>query len=83
MTMLGALVAGLNNLEDLTPVLQNLGKRHVEYNVKESDYSTVGTALLNTLSVGLGEAFTTDVENALTDVYGIIASVMINASKND
>ncbi|MDB4297284.1 globin domain-containing protein [Flavobacteriaceae bacterium] len=80
MTMLAGAVAGLSNIEALVPVLQDLGKRHVAYGVEKSHYDTVGAALLGTLEAGLGEAFTQDVKQAWTDVYGIIATTMIDAS---
>ncbi|MCB4798100.1 globin family protein [Neotamlana laminarinivorans] len=80
MTMLGAAVAGLSNLDALIPVLQDLGKRHVGYKVEQSHYDTVGTALLGTLEAGLGDDFTTDVKEAWATVYGTMADVMIKAS---
>ncbi|MEP5340799.1 MAG: globin family protein [Algibacter sp.] len=80
MTMLGAAVAGLSNLEALMPVLKNLGKRHVEYRVEPSHYDTVGAALLGTLEAGLGDDFTSDVKDAWTSVYGTMSSVMIEAA---
>lgn len=80
MTMLSSAVAGLSNLDMLVPVLQNLGKRHVEYHVKPSHYDTVGAALLGTLAIGLGDDFTPEVKDAWTDVYGTMATVMIDAS---
>lgn len=80
MMMLSSAVAGLSNLDMLVPVLQNLGKRHVAYQVKPSHYDTVGAALLGTLAVGLGDDFTLEVEDAWTDVYSTMATVMINAS---
>lgn len=80
MTMLVAAVAGLSNLEALIPVLQDLGKRHVGYNVEQAHYDTVGVALLGTLEVGLDEGFTPEVKEAWTSVYGTMASVMIEAS---
>ncbi|MFI0431133.1 globin family protein [Mariniflexile sp. HMF6888] len=80
MTMLSSAVAGLSNLDMLVPVLQNLGKRHVEYQVKPSHYDTVGAALLGTLAIGLGDDFTPEVKDAWTDVYGTMATVMIDAS---
>lgn len=80
MTMLAAAVAGLSNLEALMPVLQNLGKRHVEYKVEPSHYDTVGAALLGTLEAGLGDDFTTEVKEAWTSVYGTMSSVMIEAA---
>ncbi len=80
MTMLAAAVAGLSNLEALVPVLQNLGKRHVDYKVEPSHYNTVGAALLDTLKVGLGDDFTPEVKEAWAAVYGTMSSVMIDAS---
>lgn len=80
MMMLSSAVAGLSNLEMLVPVLQNLGKRHVEYKVKPSHYATVGSALLDTLATGLGDDFTPEVKEAWTNVYGTMATVMIDAS---
>ncbi|MGE5943896.1 MAG: globin family protein [Flavobacteriales bacterium] len=82
MTMLAAAVAGLSNLEALVPVLQNLGKRHVEYKVEPSHYNTVGAALLDTLKVGLGDDFTPEVKEAWATVYGTMSTVMIDASYN-
>lgn len=80
MTMLGSAVAGLSNLDMLVPVLENLGKKHVEYKVEPSHYNTVGAALLDTLSVGLGDDFTPEVKEAWTSVYGTMSDVMIKAS---
>ncbi|MGY5351647.1 globin family protein [Wenyingzhuangia sp. IMCC45533] len=80
MTMLSGAVAGLSNIEALVPVLQDLGKRHVAYRVEKSHYDTVGAALLGTLAVGLGDDFTPEVKQAWTDVYGVMASVMIEAA---
>lgn len=80
MTMLAAAVAGLSNLDALVPVLQDLGKRHVSYNVEPSHYNTVGAALLSTLEAGLGEDFTPEVKSAWASVYGTMSTVMIEAS---
>lgn len=80
MTMLGAAVAGLSNIEALIPVLEGLGKRHVDYHVLPSHYATVGSALLGTLETGLGDAFTSDVKEAWASVYGTMSDVMIKAS---
>ncbi|WP_282124263.1 globin family protein [Algibacter mikhailovii] len=80
MTMLAAAVAGLSNLDALIPVLKDLGKRHVAYRVEPSHYETVGAALLGTLEAGLGDAFTDDVKEAWTSVYGTMSSVMIDAA---
>ncbi len=80
MTMLTSAVSGLTNLDKLTPILENLGKTHIGYNVEASHYDTVGTALLETLSIGLGEDFTPEVKEAWTDTYTVMASVMKTAA---
>ena len=81
-TMIGAAVGKLNDLDTLVPILQNLGKRHSGYAVQDSHYATVGGALLKTLSQGLGDDFTPEVKDAWTAVYGVMADVMITASKS-
>ena len=80
MTMLSSAVAGLTNLERLVPVLEDLGKRHVEYKVEPTHYDTVGAALLATLEAGLGDDFTPEVKTAWTDTYGVMAGVMKGAA---
>ncbi|KAA1248159.1 globin family protein [Aquimarina sp. RZ0] len=80
MTMLSSAVAGLNNLDKLIPILENLGKRHVEYKVEASHYDTVGAALLDTLAAGLGEDFTEEVKTAWADTYNVMATVMKTAA---
>lgn len=80
MQMIGAAVSKLNDLPTLVPILQQLGVRHVAYKVTDAQYDTVGAALLKTLGQGLGPAFTPDVEKAWTEVYGVMAKVMIEAA---
>jgi len=80
MSMIGAAVKGLNNLEKLVPVVQALGVRHKGYGVKAEHYGTVGAALLWTLQQGLKSAFTPEVRAAWTKVYGVLAGVMTDAA---
>jgi hemoglobin-like flavoprotein len=76
MSMIGAAVAGLRNLETLSPVVRQLGARHVGYGVRDEDYGTVDEALLWTLEQGLGDAFTPEVREAWAAAYGLLADVM-------
>ena len=76
MTMITFTVRGLDNLAALVPAVQNMGKRHTDYGVKDSHYATVGAALLWTLGQGLGTAFTDEVKEAWTAVYTILADTM-------
>jgi len=77
MSTIGAAVAGLRNIDDLVPVIKNLGKRHVKYHVSDEMYQPVGEALLWTLEQGLGDAFTEDVKEAWATVYTVIAETAI------
>jgi len=76
MQMLGLAINSLDRMDQLLPVVRSLGTRHAGYGVREKDYDTVGQALLWTLQRGLGEAFTTEVEAAWTNVYVTLASAM-------
>ena len=61
MQMLDYAVTGLDKPDTIIPAIKDLGKRHVEYGVKEEYYETVGEALLWTLEQGLGKDFTPEV----------------------
>jgi hemoglobin-like flavoprotein len=76
MSMIGAAVGGLRNLETLAPVVRQLGARHVGYGVKTEHYATVGGALLWTLEQGLGEKFTPEVRDAWASAYDLLSEVM-------
>jgi hemoglobin-like flavoprotein len=81
MQMITAAVKGLDRLEQLVPVVQDLGRRHAGYGVADSHYDTVGAALLWTLEAGLGRAFTPEVKEAWTAVYGLLATTMKDAAR--
>lgn len=81
MQMLTAAVKGLDRLEQLVPVVQDLGRRHATYGVEERHYDTVGAALLWTLEKGLGKAFTPETKEAWATVYGILATTMQDAAR--
>jgi len=77
MSMIGAAVIGLKDLERLAPVVRQLGARHVRYGVQAQHYATVGSALLWTLDQGLGDKFTPAVRDAWTQAYTLLADVML------
>jgi hemoglobin-like flavoprotein len=81
MQMLTAAVKGLDRLDQLVPVVEDLGRRHAGYGVSDAHYDTVGAALLWTLEKGLGDAFTPAVHEAWAAVYGLLAATMKNAAK--
>jgi hemoglobin-like flavoprotein len=63
------------------PVVQDLGRRHAGYGVKDEHYASVGAALLWTLEQGLGSAFTPAVRESWTTVYTTLADVMKDAAR--
>jgi len=77
MSMIGAAVSGLKDLERLAPVVRQLGARHVRYGVQAQHYATVGSALLWTLGQGLGDKFTPAVREAWTAAYTLLSDVML------
>lgn len=81
MSMIGAAVGGLRDLERLAPVVRELGARHVGYGVRDEHYGTVGSALLWTLEQGLGDQFTPDVRDAWAAAYGLLSSVMQDGAR--
>ncbi len=83
MDMVTAAVNGLNDLEGLVPVVQDLGRRHGGYGLTDAHYGSVASALLWTLEQGLGEAFTPEVKSAWTETYMLLAGVMKEASAKD
>ncbi len=80
MAMINTAVNALDKLESVVPAVQDLGKRHVAYGVKDKDYDTVGEALLWTLGAGLGDEFTDEVKNAWATVYDVLAGTMKEAA---
>ncbi|MEM1443914.1 MAG: globin family protein [Verrucomicrobiota bacterium] len=80
MQMITVAVKGLDQLDQLVPAVQDLGRRHVGYGVKAEHYDTVGAALLDTLAVGLGDEFTPETKDAWALTYTTLADVMKDAS---
>ena len=81
MDMIGAAVGMLDRPATLMPTLRALGRRHAGYGVRDDHYDTVGAALLKTLELGLGEAFTGEVRAAWATLYGVIQSTMMEAAR--
>jgi hemoglobin-like flavoprotein len=80
MSTLSLAVNGLSRPETIIPAVQGLGRRHVAYGVQYHHYQTVGEALLWTLNQGLGDAYTSDVQDAWIAAYGLLTSVMQTAA---
>ena len=81
MHVLAFAVANLEKPDTLLPAVRALGQRHAGYGVETPHYATVGTALLQTLDAGLGDAFTPEVKAAWTTAYTVIAGEMQSAAR--
>ncbi len=82
MAMLGTVVGGLTRLDTIVPAAQRLAERHVAYGARLEHYPVVGAALLDTLALGLGDAFTEDTRAAWVEAYALLSGVMVAAQKN-
>jgi hemoglobin-like flavoprotein len=80
MGMLATAVTNLHQVEKIVPAVQELGRRHGGYGVKDTHYQPVGEALIWTLDKGLGEAFTPEVKGAWVAAYTTLAGVMKGAA---
>jgi NAD(P)H-flavin reductase/hemoglobin-like flavoprotein len=77
---LGEVMARVDDLDALVPILQQLGRDHRKFGALAAHYPAVGASLLATL-----EHFDEDWDDELaanwTEAYGLIADVMIGAAE--
>ncbi|MBX3340433.1 MAG: PAS domain S-box protein [Nitrospira sp.] len=82
--LLASLVLVIQNLrrpEKLTPVLQDMGARHVGYGAKPAHYDAVGENLLAVLGEVAGPAWTPQVKQAWTEAYAAIKTIMLTGAE--
>ncbi|CAE7207530.1 hmp [Symbiodinium microadriaticum] len=80
MSKLGLIVAELQNIPGLVPVLEDLALRHVAYGVKPQHYPLVGDALIRMLAEVLGEDFTPQTRAAWVKAYDDVSRLMIRSA---
>lgn len=76
---LATVVDALDRLDAIVPVAQELAIRHVAYGAGERHYEAVGSALIETLRVGLGPAFDRETEQAWLAAYAVLSETMLTA----
>jgi len=76
---LAVIVAALDQLVELTPAIDALGRRHVGYGVSAAHYETVGEALLWTLQRALGDNFDDATREAWATAYDEMTTIMMRA----
>lgn len=74
-----AVVNTVDRLDEMQPLLRDLGIRHQHYGVEDAHYDAAGTALLKTLGEGLGDAWNSSVESAWASLYAEVSGVMRGA----
>ena len=80
MAILNTAVMSLDNLQSIVPAIQDMGKRHVGYGVRDKHYDTVGEALIWTLATGLKDDFDEQTKAAWIGVYTLVATTMKDAA---
>jgi NAD(P)H-flavin reductase/hemoglobin-like flavoprotein len=78
---LGAVVSNVDEIDNVVPLLEQLGRDHRRFSVVTEHYSAVGASLLATLKKFLGPAWTPDLADTWAQAYGLVAKVMVAAAE--
>lgn len=76
---LGDVVARVDDLDALVPILQQLGRDHRKFGTLAAHYPAVGTSLLATLE-HFDDEWTPELAKDWTEAYTLVAEVMIGAA---
>lgn len=76
-----AAAANIDNLENILPVVNQIGEKHRSLGVKPEHYPIVGKYLLLAIQDVLGEAAAPEIIDAWEKAYGVIADVFIQVEK--
>jgi hemoglobin-like flavoprotein len=74
-------IDSLEQPREVQAALQALGRRHIQYGVKEEHYDTVGAALVWTLECTLGPEFDAAVRASWLELYNWLAETMKEAAR--
>jgi NAD(P)H-flavin reductase/hemoglobin-like flavoprotein len=77
------IVESLSTPDEMAAYLSQLGRDHRKYQVEPEMYEAVGTALLATLRAFARDDFTSEAQEAWTEVYVAGSSLMIKAAEED
>ncbi|KNX38423.1 globin domain-containing protein [Luteipulveratus halotolerans] len=78
---LGRIVSNVDQLDEVTEFIQQLGRDHRRFHVVADHYGAVGASLLATLEHFLGAEWTPQVAADWAAAYGLIAKVMVQAAE--
>jgi len=77
--LVSTLALVVNNIESpdaFTPIIEELGSRHVGYGAEDGYYDAVGECLLYAIETTLGDDWNSEVERAWTEAYTVVADIM-------
>ncbi|MCW2637002.1 MAG: Flavohemoprotein [Blastococcus sp.] len=78
---LGDVVARVDDLGSLVPILQQLGRDHRKFGTLAAHYPAVGASLLATLE-HFDDEWTPELAKSWSEAYDVVASVMIQAAED-
>ncbi len=76
----GLAIHSLDRFNDVRPVLEGLGYRHVNYGVHSEHFAVAGSALVETLKQTFGDDFTPNLERAWRDVLTTVIGVIVEGA---
>ena len=76
-------IENLQKLDELAPILVNLGKDHVPRGVQKAHYPVVMDAVIKTLEDNLGLDFNQEVKKAWRNVLNVVQETMIGDNYED
>ncbi|MRG59554.1 oxidoreductase [Agromyces sp. CFH 90414] len=78
---LGRIVSNVDQLDEVTAFIQQLGRDHRRFEVIAEHYDAVGLSLLTTLKHFLGDLWTPELAADWAAAYGVIATAMVQAAE--
>lgn len=78
---LGTIVSNVDQIDEVTAFIGQLGSDHRRFNVEPDQYNAVGASLLATLRHFLGAAWTDELAADWAEAYGVIAKVMVQGAE--
>jgi NAD(P)H-flavin reductase/hemoglobin-like flavoprotein len=80
---LAQIVSQVDRVDELSVFLQGLGRDHRKFGALAEHYDVVGDSLLATLAHFAGDTWTPELAADWKDAYNLVASVMIEAARQD
>jgi nitric oxide dioxygenase len=77
-----AAAANIDRLENILPVVKQIGHKHRALHIQPEHYPIVGKHLLLAIKDVLGDAATDDILEAWAEAYGVIADIFIQVERD-